>query len=85
MQRHARCEVFRRNDQQVRRQSALGIREPVGFRWANTAIIAIRTATSSLTGLVRQINYLNEESLFVGDLEHIQDEAERRATPTTGR
>ncbi|WP_050509115.1 ATP-binding cassette domain-containing protein [Streptomyces rimosus] len=50
-----------------------------------TAIIAIRTATSSLTGLVHQINYLNEESLFVGDLEHIQNEADRRAIPTTGR
>lgn len=50
-----------------------------------TAIIAIRTATSSLTSLVRQINYLNEESLFVGDLEHIQNEADRRAIPTTGR
>ncbi|MFH8350122.1 ABC transporter ATP-binding protein [Streptomyces sp. NPDC018045] len=49
-----------------------------------TAVIAIRTATSSLTSLVRQINYLNEESLFVGDLEHIQDEAERRAIPATG-
>ncbi|WP_079193725.1 ABC transporter ATP-binding protein [Streptomyces sp. CB02923] len=50
-----------------------------------TAIIAIRTATSSLSGLVHQINYLNEESLFVGDLEHIQDEAGRRAIPATGR
>ncbi|KOT48397.1 MULTISPECIES: ABC transporter ATP-binding protein [Streptomyces] len=50
-----------------------------------TAVIAIRTGTSSLDGLVRQVNYLNEEALFVRDLEHIQNEAERRAIPAAGR
>ncbi|WP_347404555.1 ABC transporter ATP-binding protein [Streptomyces sp. MST-110588] len=50
-----------------------------------TAVIAIRTGTGSLATLVRQINYLNEEALFVGDLEHVQTESRARAIPLTGR
>ncbi|MGP4003972.1 ABC transporter ATP-binding protein [Streptomyces sp. 8N706] len=51
---------------------------------AGTAVIAIRTGASSLDDLVLQINYLHEESLFVGDLDRLCEEAERRAIPTGG-
>ncbi|REK85283.1 ABC transporter ATP-binding protein [Streptomyces inhibens] len=50
-----------------------------------TAVIAIRTGSGALDSLVRQINYLHEEALFVGDLEHVQTEAVARAIPVEGR
>ncbi|WP_077194262.1 ABC transporter ATP-binding protein [Streptomyces lydicus] len=50
-----------------------------------TAVIALRTGSGALDSLVRQINYLHEEALFVGDLEHVQAEAGVRAIPDRGR
>ncbi|MEV0372397.1 ABC transporter ATP-binding protein [Streptomyces sp. NPDC050636] len=56
----------------------------VALSVGGTAVIAIRTGAGALDTLVRQINYLHEEALFVGDLEHVQAEAEARAIPTDG-
>ncbi|MGW2482729.1 ABC transporter ATP-binding protein [Streptomyces sp. NPDC001571] len=50
-----------------------------------TAILAIRTGSSSLSNLVLQINYCHEESLFVADLHELCAEATVRAIPTGGR
>lgn len=52
---------------------------------AGTAVIAIRSGSSSLENLVVQINYLHEESLFVGDLDRLCTEADRRSIPAGGR
>nr|WP_245182684.1 ABC transporter ATP-binding protein [Streptomyces montanisoli] len=49
-----------------------------------TAVLAIRSGSSSLDNLVLQINYLHEESLFVGDLHRLCEEAELRAVPVGG-
>ncbi|MBC9717830.1 ABC transporter ATP-binding protein [Streptomyces sp. TRM66268-LWL] len=51
---------------------------------AGTAVIAIRTGSANLEGLVVQLNYLYEESLFVADLNRLCDEADRRLIPTGG-
>ncbi|MGW6459286.1 ABC transporter ATP-binding protein [Streptomyces sp. NPDC055078] len=51
---------------------------------AGTAVIAIRTGSASLEGLVLQLNYLYEESLFVSDLDRLCKEADRRLIPTSG-
>ncbi|MFJ7996592.1 ABC transporter ATP-binding protein [Streptomyces sp. NPDC096310] len=50
-----------------------------------TAVLAIRTGSSSLENLVLQVNYLHEESLFVEDLHRLCEEAEGRAIPVGGR
>ncbi|MFF8812226.1 ATP-binding cassette domain-containing protein [Streptomyces pactum] len=50
-----------------------------------TAVLAIRSGSASITDLVLKITDLQEESLFVGDLETLCVEAERRAIPATGR
>ncbi len=52
---------------------------------AGTAVIAIRTGSANLEGLVVQLNYLYEESLFVADLDRLCREADRRLIPSTGR
>ncbi|WP_431047941.1 ABC transporter ATP-binding protein [Streptomyces sp. P1-3] len=52
---------------------------------AGTAVIGIRSGAASLDSLVLQVNYLYEESLFVGDLERLCTEADRRLIPTGGR
>ncbi|MFJ4923393.1 ABC transporter ATP-binding protein [Streptomyces sp. NPDC088725] len=49
-----------------------------------TAVLAIRTGSSSLDSLVLQLNYLHEESLFVGDLHRLCEEAVQRAIPEGG-
>ncbi|MCX4824825.1 ABC transporter ATP-binding protein/permease [Streptomyces sp. NBC_01142] len=49
-----------------------------------TAVLAIRSGSSSLENLVLQINYLHEESLFVGDLHRLCEEAAQRAIPVGG-
>ncbi|MFI9583730.1 ABC transporter ATP-binding protein, partial [Streptomyces sp. NPDC052236] len=49
-----------------------------------TALLAIRSGSSSLDSLVLQINYLHEESLFVGDLHRLCEEAAQRAIPAGG-
>ncbi|WP_078877254.1 ABC transporter ATP-binding protein [Streptomyces sp. 150FB] len=49
-----------------------------------TAVLAIRTGSSSLDNLVLQVNYMHEESLFVGDLHRLCEEAVDRAIPVGG-
>ncbi|MFG2962626.1 ABC transporter ATP-binding protein [Streptomyces sp. NPDC048288] len=51
---------------------------------AGTAVIAIRTGSSSLNTLVLEINSLHEEALFVGDLERLYVEAAEREIPLGG-
>ncbi|MER7672398.1 ABC transporter ATP-binding protein [Kitasatospora sp. NPDC096128] len=51
---------------------------------AGTAVVAIRTGSASIGGLVSQINGLYEESLFVRDLDQLRREGHRRAIPTGG-
>ncbi|WP_328885216.1 ATP-binding cassette domain-containing protein [Streptomyces sp. NBC_00316] len=49
-----------------------------------TAVLAIRTGSASINELVLRVTDMQEESLFVADLERLCEEAERRAIPTTG-
>ncbi|MET9479981.1 ABC transporter ATP-binding protein [Streptomyces sp. NPDC006638] len=49
-----------------------------------TAVLAIRSGSASLENLVLQVNYLHEESLFVGDLHRLCEEAVTRSIPTGG-
>lgn len=49
-----------------------------------TAVLAIRSGASGLDSLVLQVNYMHEESLFVGDLHRLCAEAEKRAVPRGG-
>lgn len=51
---------------------------------AGTAVIAIRTGSTSLDSLVLEINQLHEEALFVGDLQRLYIEAAERAIPAGG-
>ena len=51
---------------------------------AGTAVIAIRTGSSSLDTLVLAVNSLHEEALFVGDLQKLYVEAAERAIPVGG-
>ncbi|MBD0742743.1 ABC transporter ATP-binding protein [Streptomyces sp. CBMA152] len=51
---------------------------------AGTAVIAIRTGSANLTTLALEVNALHEQALFVGDLERLCEEAERRTLPTGG-
>ncbi|MDO0932315.1 ABC transporter ATP-binding protein [Streptomyces sp. DG2A-72] len=51
---------------------------------AGTAVIAIRTGSSSLDTLVLEVNALHEEALFVGDLQRLCVEAAERAIPVGG-
>ncbi|MEV6382190.1 ABC transporter ATP-binding protein [Streptomyces sp. NPDC051773] len=51
---------------------------------AGTAVIAIRTGSSSLDTLVLEVNSLHEEALFVGDMQRLYVEATRRAIPEGG-
>lgn len=52
---------------------------------AGTAVLAIRTGSSSITDLVLRVTDVQEEAMFVADLETLCQEAVRRAIPTTGR
>ncbi|MFJ3581966.1 ABC transporter ATP-binding protein [Streptomyces sp. NPDC090127] len=49
-----------------------------------TAVLAIRTGSASITDLVLRVTDVQEESLFVADLETLCEEAVRRAIPSTG-
>ncbi|MFE1299548.1 ABC transporter ATP-binding protein [Streptomyces sp. NPDC058731] len=51
---------------------------------AGTAVVAIRSGSTSLNTLVLEINELHEEALFVGDLEKLYEEAAERAIPVGG-
>ncbi|MDT0309470.1 ABC transporter ATP-binding protein [Streptomyces sp. DSM 44917] len=52
---------------------------------AGTAVLAIRTGAAQLDSLVRQINYLHEESLYVGDLDRLLAESAHRRIPSGGQ
>ncbi|MES5822862.1 ABC transporter ATP-binding protein [Streptomyces sp. RG80] len=52
---------------------------------AGTAVIAIRSGSGSLDSLVLEVNQLHQEALFVGDLQRLYVEAEKRAIPVGGR
>ncbi|MFE3558734.1 ATP-binding cassette domain-containing protein [Streptomyces sp. NPDC059193] len=52
---------------------------------AGTAVLAIRTGSSSLDGLVGQMADLHQESLFVADFERLCVEAKARAIPESGQ
>ncbi|MGX1668597.1 ABC transporter ATP-binding protein [Streptomyces sp. NPDC055400] len=49
-----------------------------------TAVLAIRSGSSSLNSLVLQVNWVYEESMFVGDLHRLCEEAVKRTIPTGG-
>ncbi|MEU4279878.1 ABC transporter ATP-binding protein [Streptomyces tanashiensis] len=49
-----------------------------------TAVLAIRAGSASITDLVLRVTDIQEESLFVADLERLCTEAERRAIPEGG-
>ncbi|MFB7450273.1 ABC transporter ATP-binding protein [Streptomyces sp. NPDC056194] len=49
-----------------------------------TAVLAIRAGSASITDLVLRVTDIQEESLFVADLERLCAEAERRAIPEAG-
>ncbi|MFI7276600.1 ABC transporter ATP-binding protein [Streptomyces sp. NPDC049879] len=51
---------------------------------AGTAVLAIRTGTGQLDSLVRQLNHLHEESLYVGDLRRLLAESAERCIPAGG-
>lgn len=51
---------------------------------AGTAVLAIRTGSSSLESMVVQVTELHGESLFVADYEKLCQEAEERAIPSGG-
>ncbi|KUJ64071.1 ABC transporter [Streptomyces albus subsp. albus] len=51
---------------------------------AGTAVIAVRTSSQNLTGLVMSMNRLYEESMYLADLETAYEVAERDAIPTGG-
>ncbi|MGW3066737.1 ABC transporter ATP-binding protein [Streptomyces sp. NPDC001130] len=50
-----------------------------------TAVLAIRTGSTSINNLVLTVADVQEESLFVADLDRLCTEAERQAIPATGR
>ncbi|MEV7425617.1 ABC transporter ATP-binding protein [Streptomyces sp. NPDC091212] len=49
-----------------------------------TAVLALRSGSASLENLVLQVNSMHEESLFVGDLHRLCEEAAGRAIPVGG-
>ncbi|WP_406865568.1 ABC transporter ATP-binding protein [Streptomyces sp. HUAS MG47] len=56
----------------------------MGLAVAGTAVLAIRTGASSITDLVLRVTDVQEEALFVADLQKLCDEATRRAIPVGG-
>ncbi|MER5898062.1 ABC transporter ATP-binding protein [Streptomyces sp. NPDC001876] len=52
---------------------------------AGTAVIAVRTGSASLGGLVMNVNQLHEESLYVQDHDRFLSEAARRAIADGGQ
>ncbi|MBD0690934.1 ABC transporter ATP-binding protein [Streptomyces sp. CBMA123] len=51
---------------------------------AGTAVVAIRTGSASIGGLVSQVNSLYEESLFVADLDRLRRDGHRHSIPVGG-
>jgi ATP-binding cassette subfamily B protein len=56
----------------------------MGLAVAGTAVLAIRTGAASITDLVLRVTDVQEEALFVADLETLCEEAARRAIPAGG-
>ncbi|MFD3736064.1 ATP-binding cassette domain-containing protein [Streptomyces sp. NPDC058632] len=56
----------------------------MGLAVAGTAVIAVRSGSASLGGLVMNVNQLHEESLYVRDHSRFLDEATRRTIPSGG-
>ncbi|MFF0429054.1 ABC transporter ATP-binding protein [Streptomyces sp. NPDC004520] len=56
----------------------------MGLAVAGTAVLAIRTGAASITDLVLRVTDVQEEALFVADLEKLCEEAVRRAIPSGG-
>ncbi|WP_327188621.1 ABC transporter ATP-binding protein [Streptomyces xinghaiensis] len=52
---------------------------------AGAAVMAIRTGTGALDGLIRRVNYLHEESMHVADLNRLLKESADRQIPVGGR
>ncbi|MFJ3905641.1 ATP-binding cassette domain-containing protein [Streptomyces sp. NPDC090025] len=52
---------------------------------AGTAVLAIRGGSANITDLVLRVTEVQEEALFVADLETLCEEAVRRAIPVGGR
>lgn len=50
-----------------------------------TAVLAIRSGSATLGGLVQNVNNMHEQSLYVADLDRFLVEARRRAIPIGGR
>ncbi|WP_229796000.1 hypothetical protein, partial [Saccharothrix coeruleofusca] len=51
---------------------------------AGTAVLAIRTGTSGLGGMVQAVNQLYDESLFIADLQRLRARAAEWAIPAGG-
>ncbi|MFF4528430.1 ABC transporter ATP-binding protein [Streptomyces sp. NPDC001407] len=51
---------------------------------AGTAVLAVRTSSQNLTGLVMTMNRLYEESMYLADLETSYELADRHAIPSGG-
>jgi ATP-binding cassette, subfamily B, bacterial len=56
----------------------------VAIAVAGTAVLAIRTGSASLSGMVHAVNTLYDESLFVADLDRLCDQAVDWAIPDGG-
>ncbi|MBD0711169.1 MULTISPECIES: ABC transporter ATP-binding protein [unclassified Streptomyces] len=56
----------------------------MGLAVAGTAVLAIRTGAASITDLVLRVTDVQEEALFVADLQELCEEAARRAIPVGG-
>ncbi|MFI6940849.1 ABC transporter ATP-binding protein [Streptomyces sp. NPDC050418] len=63
---------------------ALLLTDAMSLAVAGTAVIAIRTGSSSLNTLVLEVSELHENALFVGDLERMHEEAATRSVPLGG-
>ncbi|MFD4691619.1 ATP-binding cassette domain-containing protein [Streptomyces sp. NPDC058463] len=57
----------------------------MGLAVAGTAVIAVRSGSASLGGLVMNVNQLHEESLYVQDHDRFLSEAARRAIADGGQ
>jgi ATP-binding cassette subfamily B protein len=55
------------------------------FAVGATAVLAIRSGSAGINDLVLTVTDVQEESLFVADLEALCEEAERRAIPAGGK
>ncbi|MGP4112780.1 ABC transporter ATP-binding protein [Streptomyces sp. 4N509B] len=64
---------------------ALAWNGAMGMAVAGTAVVAIRTGSANLSGMVHAINELYDESLFVADLDRVCRQGRESAIPEGGR